>query len=84
METKIIQVKYPELTDEEIDSLVFEKWFGGLIDEMVALIEKPLKKEIEILKMLDDRYKSTLNDLDAEYKELEAGFESLLSELVRV
>ena len=72
------------LTDEEIDSLVFEKWFGGLIDEMVALIEKPLKKEIEILKMLDDRYKSTLNDLDAEYKELEASFESLLSELVRV
>ena len=72
------------LIDEEIDALLYEKWFGGLIDEMVSLIEKPLKGELETLKLLDDRYKLTLDDLDKEYSDLEASFESLLSELVRV
>ena len=71
------------LTEEEIDSLVYEKWFGNLIKDMTELIEKPLKKELERLKLLDDLYKSTLNDLDEEYRQLEADFESLLSELVK-
>lgn len=72
------------LTEEEIDSLVFEKWFGSLMGEMVSLIEKPLKNELQTLKLLDERYKSTLNDLDVEYRELQDSFESLLSELVRI
>ena len=72
------------LTEEEIDSLVFEKWFGNLMEEMISLIQKPLKNELEILKLLDERYKLTLNDLDNEYSELEASFQSLLSELVRI
>lgn len=72
------------LTEEEIDSLAYEKWFGSLIEKMNNLIERPLKKDLETLKMLDNRYKSTLEDLDKEYKELESSFESLLSELVRI
>ena len=72
------------LREEEIDSLVFEKWFGSLMEQMIDLIEKPLRNELETLKSLDNRYKSTLNDLDKEYNELEASFGSLLSELVRV
>ena len=81
---ELVEERILILTEEEIDSLVFEKWFGNLMEEMISLIEKPLKDELEILKMLDDRYKSTLNDLDEEYSELEASFESLLSELVRI
>lgn len=81
---ELVEERILILTEEEIDSLVFEKWFGNLIEEMISLIEKPLKDELEILKLLDDRYKSTLNDLDEEYSELETSFESLLSELVRI
>ncbi len=81
---ELVQERILVLTEEEIDALVYEKWFGSLIGEMIDLIEKPLKKELEILRLLDNRYKSTLNDLDREYIELEASFESLLSELVRI
>ncbi len=81
---ELVEERILILTEEEIDSLVYEKWFGGLMEEMISLIEKPLKDELEILKMLDERYKSTLNDLDAEYSKLESSFESLLSELVRI
>lgn len=71
------------LKEEEIDTLVYEKWFGHLIKEMAELIEKPLRKELETLKMLDSRYGFTLNDLDEEYMELEASFEKLSAELVK-
>ena len=81
---ELVQERILILTDEEIDSLVYEKWFGGLIEEMIALIEKPLKDEMDTLKLLNDRYKSTLDDLDEEYNKLETSFEELLSELVRV
>ncbi len=81
---KLVEERILILTEEEIDSLVFEKWFGNLMEEMINLIERPLKNELETLKLLDNRYKSTLSDLDEEYSELEANFESLLSELVRI
>ena len=81
---ELVQERILILTDKEIDSLVFEKWFGGLIEEMINLIEKPLKNELNTLKLLDNRYKSTLDDLDEEYTELEASFQSLLAELVKI
>lgn len=80
---KEVENRILTLTEEEIDKLVYEKWFGNLIIDMIELIEKPLKKELETLKLLDDRYKSTLDDIDEEYKELESDFESLLAELVK-
>ena len=82
--SELVQERILILTEKEIDSLVYEKWFGGLMEEMIDLIEKPLKDELQMLKILDDRYKYTLNDLDAEYSQLEASFESLLSQLVRI
>ena len=71
------------LTDKEIDSLIYEKWFGSLNEKMINLIENPLKEELERLEIIDKRYKYTLNDLDEEYNKLESEFNSLLSELVR-
>ncbi|EAH1566323.1 type I restriction-modification system subunit M, partial [Listeria monocytogenes] len=56
------------LTDEEIDELVFEKWFGTMVDDLVKLIELPLKKELDIIKQLHERYAETLDDIDEESK----------------
>ncbi|EAC3110570.1 type I restriction-modification system subunit M [Listeria monocytogenes] len=70
------------LTDEEIDELVFEKWFGTTVEDLVKLIEIPLKKELNIIKQLHERYAETLNDIDEESKKLENELEKLMSELV--
>lgn len=70
------------LTDEEIDELVFEKWFGTMVDDLVKLIELPLKKELDIIKQLHERYAETLDDIDEESKKLENELEKLMSELV--
>ncbi|EPX8801948.1 type I restriction-modification system subunit M [Listeria monocytogenes] len=70
------------LTDEEIDELVFEKWFGTMVDDLVKLIELPLKKELDIIKQLHERYVETLDDIDEESKKLENELEKLMSELV--
>ncbi len=79
---ELVEERILILTDEEVDSLVYEKWFGELVEDMVNLIRKPLEEELDALKLLNERYSSTLNDLDKEYSELGAIFESMLSELV--
>lgn len=70
------------LTDEEIDELVFEKWFGTTVADLVKLIELPLKKELNILEQLHKRYAETLDDLDEESTKLEEELEKMMSELV--
>lgn len=70
------------LSNEEIDRLVYLKWFGDLTEKMIELIEEPLKEELDTLKELSNRYKDTLEDLEEEYKELEASFKKMASELV--
>ena len=71
-----------KLTDEEIDMLIFEKWFGDLTTQMISLIEQPLKEDLEILEMLQDRYKDTLDSLEEESKKLEQELEAMLQEMV--
>ncbi|EMX4399331.1 type I restriction-modification system subunit M [Listeria innocua] len=70
------------LTDEEIDELVFEKWFGTTVDDLVKLIELPLRKELDVLRQLHERYAETLDDIDEESKKLDKELEKLMSELV--
>ncbi|MBF2598444.1 type I restriction-modification system subunit M [Listeria seeligeri] len=70
------------LTDEEIDELVFEKWFGTTVDDLVKLIELPLKKELDILEQMHERYAETLGDIDGKSKKLEKELDKLMSELV--
>lgn len=79
---ELVEERIPSLTDEEIDCLAYEKWFGHLVDDMANLVRKPLEEELDILKQLKDRYSSTLSDLDKEYNELGESFENMLSELV--
>lgn len=77
-----VQERILTLTNEEIDNLMYEKWFGNTVDAMVDLVETPLKKELSILQMLQNRYADTLSAIDEECNGLESAFEALMSELV--
>src|SRR5699024_210657 len=77
-----VEDRIENLTDEEIDQLMYQKWFGDLTNNMTRLIEIPLKNELDILKELKERYTDTLETIEKESKSLEAQFEDMLSELV--
>lgn len=70
------------LTNEEIDGLVHEKWFGNVAADLVNLVTIPLKAELSTLDMLNKRYANTLSELDTEIRTLEETFETLMSEMV--
>ncbi|WP_414048197.1 type I restriction-modification system subunit M [Macrococcus equi] len=76
------QQRILELTDEEIEMLTKEKWFGTTIEKIVVLVEQPIKDELSTLEMLHDRYKDTLDDIDKEINELEKSLEEMMSSLV--
>jgi len=77
-----VQERILSLSDEEIDQLVYEKWFGKTRNLVIQLVEKPLKKELNILKMLNERYSETLSSIDEEISELEKSLELMLNDLV--
>jgi len=77
-----VEDKIENLTDAEIDQLMYQKWFGDLTNNMTRLIEIPLKNELDILKDLKERYADTLETIEKESKSLEAQFEDMLEELV--
>ncbi|MBY7143061.1 type I restriction-modification system subunit M [Virgibacillus sp. NKC19-3] len=70
------------LTDEEIDFLVYEKWFGNVTEKMIRLIEAPLKNEIQAVEMLQERYTNTLTSIEEESEQLENDFEEMMQQLV--
>lgn len=77
-----VQERILTLTNEEIDRLIYDKWFGNTVETIVGLAELPLRTELNMLQMLLDRYADTLSALDEESRDLESAFEVLLSELV--
>lgn len=77
-----VQERILTLKNEEIDNLMYEKWFGNTVETIVALIEIPLKTELSTLQMLHNRYTETLSAIDEESRNLESTFEALMSELV--
>ncbi len=80
--TELVEDRIENLTNEEIDQLMYKKWFDHLIGNMTRLIEIPLKDELDTLKALKERYADTLETIDGESKSLEAQFEAMLAELV--
>ncbi|MFD1363282.1 type I restriction-modification system subunit M [Lentibacillus salinarum] len=70
------------LTDEEVDFLVYEKWFGKVTEKMIRLIEDPLKDELQTLEMLQERYADTLTTIEEESEQLEKDFEKMMQQLV--
>lgn len=69
------------LTDEEIDNLMYKKWFGSTLEKMVGLVQIPLKAELNSLQMLQERYANTLSDIDMGIESLMSEFEALKDEL---
>ncbi|WP_053217763.1 type I restriction-modification system subunit M [Virgibacillus senegalensis] len=80
--TEQVEERIENLTNEEIDQLMYKKWFGQLTGPITKLVEVPLKNELDTLKELKERYADTLETIEAESKSLEAQFEAMLQELV--
>ncbi|MGQ7337885.1 type I restriction-modification system subunit M [Streptococcus suis] len=79
---ELVSNRIQVLTDEEVDQLLYKKWFGQVTDKALELVELPLKAEIAIIEELHNRYAETLDDMDAEIALLETEFENLMKELV--
>lgn len=80
--TKDVEDRIEKLTDSEIDRLMYEKWFGTFVEDITELANKTLKKELDILKMLHNRYNQTLDAIDDEIAELMKEFTDMQQELV--
>src|SRR5699024_2063316 len=77
-----VEEKFELLTDEEIDNIMYQKWFGDLTSDIVQLIEIPLKEELDTLQELKTRYADTLETIEKESQTLEVEFQDMLAELV--
>jgi type I restriction enzyme M protein len=53
-----------------------------MVDAIVGLVWKPIKKELDTLQMLDDRYADTLSAIDEEIQDSESALEAMMRELV--
>lgn len=71
-----------KLTNEEIDQLMQEKWFGVFEEKMVELVTQPLLADLQTLAMLNDRYADTFDDIDSQISQAEADLNSLMQDLV--
>ncbi|SEL05426.1 type I restriction enzyme M protein [Carnobacterium iners] len=70
------------LTNEEIDNLMYEKWFGSLVSKVMRLVENPLTEELAVLEQLQNRYSDTLTTLEEEGNQLEQELEEMMQQLV--
>lgn len=79
---ELIAERILQLTDEEVDQLLYKKWFGSVIEKVRELVQSPLKAEISVLEELNNRYSETLDSLDDEIDKLEKELEAMMKELV--
>lgn len=70
------------LTNEEIDILMYEKWFGSVIPTVNRLLENPLIEDLATLEQLQNRYSETLTTLEEESDKLEKELEAMMEQLV--
>lgn len=76
-----VQERILILTDQEIDHLMYKKWFGSTALKMVGLVQISLKAELNSLQMLQERYANTLSAIDIEIDSLMSEFEALKKQL---
>jgi type I restriction enzyme M protein len=77
-----VQERILILTDDEIDKLVYHKWFGKTVNDIVDLIHVLVKSELSILQKLEDRYSDTLDEIDEQIESLLLDFEMVKDDLV--
>ena len=77
-----VEERYPKLTEEEIDKLLWRKWFAHITGEISELVREPFEQELSSLETILARYGKTVDELDAEIAEQEKAFEALAAELV--
>ena len=78
----LVAERITQLTDEEVDQVLYKKWFGSVLDKVEELVKFPLKAEIAVLEELNSRYSETLDSLDDEISKLEKELEVMMKELV--
>lgn len=79
---ELVAERITQLTDEEVDQVLYKKWFGSVLDKVEELVKSPLKSEIVVLEELNKRYSETLDSLDDEISKLEKELEVMMKELV--
>ena len=77
-----VEARYQTFTDDEIDQLLWRKWFARLADRIARLVREPYEKELDTIAMLRERYAQTLDEIDGEINEQETAFEAMQAELV--
>lgn len=76
-----VQERIANLTDQEIDALMNEKWFSPLESSAADLVLKPIESELAKIKTLYDDYGTTLSDIDAEIEAVSKEIEAFRKEL---
>ena len=69
-----VQERIEKLTDDEIDTLVYHKWFGKAVNDIVELMHVSVKSELSILQKLEERYFDTLDGIDEQIEKLLGDF----------
>ena len=78
----LISNKFSQLTNAEIEHLVYCKWFDGIEEAFTKILKNSIQSEIDVIAMLRERYEDTLHDMDEEIERLEDSLETLLQDLV--
>ncbi|MCB2361954.1 type I restriction-modification system subunit M [Clostridium estertheticum] len=78
----VVQERILVLTDDEIDKLMYKKWFGSTAFKMVGLVQILLKAELNSLQMIQERYANTLSEIDIEIESLMSEIETFKNKLV--
>ena len=81
-EEEAVQDRILSLTDEEIDILMYQKWFGNTSKQVVNLIQGSLKADLDSMQILNERYSDTLFEIDSKIEMMMNEFETLKNELV--
>ncbi len=78
----LVSNKFSQLTNAEIEHLVYCKWFDGIEEAFTKILKHSIQSEIDVIAMLRERYEDTLQDMDEEIARLEESLETLLQDLV--
>lgn len=78
----LVSNKFSQLTNVEIEHLVYCKWFDGIEEAFTKILKSSIQSEIDVIAMLRERYEDTLHDMDEEIARLEESLETLLQDLV--